>query len=42
MHSIKESYIRNKFDSLIDIVNNNIDIPMISETKLDLSHSGFF
>ena len=29
--------IRNKFDSLVDIVNNNIDILMISETKLDLS-----
>ena len=30
------NYLRNKFDSLVDIiVNNNIDILMISETKLD-------
>ena len=29
--------MRNKFDSLADIVNNNIDILVISETKLDLS-----
>ena len=29
--------IRNKFDSLINIINNNIDILMISETKLDPS-----
>ena len=27
----------NKFDSLINIINNNIDIFMISETKLDPS-----
>ena len=26
--------IRNKFDSLVDIVNNSIDIPMSSEAKL--------
>ena len=26
--------IRNKFDSLVNIINNNIDILMISETKL--------
>ena len=26
--------MRNKFDSLVDIVNNSIDIPMISEAKL--------
>ena len=29
--------IRNKFNSLVDITNNNIDILMISETKLDPS-----
>ena len=29
--------LRNKFDSLINIINNNIDILMISETKLDPS-----
>ena len=29
--------IRNKFDSLINLINNNIDILMISETKLDPS-----
>ena len=29
--------IRNKFNSLVDIINNNIDILMISETKLDPS-----
>ena len=29
--------IRNKFDSLVNIINNNTDIPMISETKLDPS-----
>ena len=29
--------LRNKFESLINIINNNIDILMISETKLDLS-----
>ena len=29
--------IRNKFDSLVNILNNNTDILMISETKLDLS-----
>ena len=27
--------MRNKVDWLVDIVNNNIDILMISETKLD-------
>ena len=26
---------RNKFDSLVNIINNNIDILIISETKLD-------
>ena len=30
-------FIRNKFDSIVDIVNNNIDILMISETKVDPS-----
>ena len=29
--------VRNKFDSLVNITNNNIDILMISETKLDSS-----
>ena len=29
--------IRNKFNSLVNIINNNIDILMISETKLDPS-----
>ena len=29
--------LRNKFDSLINIINNNIDILMVSETKLDPS-----
>ena len=29
--------LRNKFESLINIINNNIDILMISETKLDPS-----
>ena len=29
--------IRNKFNSLADIINNNTDILMISETKLDPS-----
>ena len=29
--------LRNKFESLIYIINNNIDILMISETKLDPS-----
>ena len=29
--------LRNKFDSLINMINNNIDILMISETKLDPS-----
>ena len=29
--------LRNKFESLINIINNNIDILMISETKLDIS-----
>ena len=29
--------IRNKFDSLVDIVNDNIDILMISVAKLDPS-----
>ena len=29
--------VRNKFDLLSDIVKNNIDILMISETKLDSS-----
>ena len=29
--------IRKKFDSLVDIIKNNIDILMISETKLDPS-----
>ena len=29
--------IRNKFNSLVDIINNNTDILMISETKLDPS-----
>ena len=27
--------IRNKFDQLVNIINNNIDILIISETKLD-------
>ena len=31
------SSVRNKFDSLVNITNNNIDILMISETKLDSS-----
>ena len=31
------NFIRNKFNSLVDIINNNIDILMISETKLDPS-----
>ena len=26
--------VKNKFDSSVDIVNNSIDIPMISEAKL--------
>ena len=30
--------IRNKFDSLVDIINNNSDILMISETKLGPSY----
>ena len=29
--------IRNKFDSLVNIINSNIDMLMISETKLDPS-----
>ena len=29
--------LRNKFDSLLQIVNNNIDILLISETKIDSS-----
>ena len=29
--------IRNKFDSLVQIFNNNIDILLISETKIDSS-----
>ena len=29
--------VRNKFDSLVNITNNNTDIIMISETKLDSS-----
>ena len=29
--------IRNKFDLLVSIINNNTDIFMISETKLDPS-----
>ena len=29
--------IKNKFNSLVDIINNNTDILMISETKLDPS-----
>ena len=29
--------LRSKFDSLINIINNNIEILMISETKLDPS-----
>ena len=29
--------VRNKFDLLSDIIKNNIDILMISETKLDSS-----
>ena len=29
--------IRNKFDSLVNVINNNIDILMISEAKLDPS-----
>ena len=29
--------IRNKFNSLVDIINNNTDILIISETKLDPS-----
>ena len=35
--------IRNKFDFLADIVKDNIDILMISESKLDVSfpHSQF-
>ena len=33
------SFLRNKFDSLVDIINNNIDILMISEAKLDPSFS---
>ena len=37
MCSIKHYSLRNKFDSLIDIINNNIENPMISETKLDSS-----
>lgn len=31
------SYFRNKFNLLIEIVNNNINVLMISETKLDPS-----
>ena len=31
--------LRKKFESLINIINNNIDILMISETKLDPSFS---
>ena len=31
------SYFRNKFNLLIEIVNNNINVLMISETKLDAS-----
>ena len=37
MCSIKHYSLRNKFDPLIDIINNNIENPMISETKLDSS-----
>ena len=29
--------IRNKFDSLVNIINNNIQVVMISETKLNPS-----
>ena len=29
--------LRNKFDSTVDIVNNNIDVLQTSETKLDSS-----
>ena len=31
--------IRNKFDSIVNIINKDIDILMISEAKLDLSFS---
>ena len=31
------NYMRNKFDSLVNIINNDIDILMILETKLDPS-----
>ena len=30
--------MRNKFDLLVNIINNNIDILMISETKLEFSN----
>ena len=36
---LKINTIRNKFNSLVNIVNNNIDILMILETKLDPSFS---
>ena len=35
--SFKHKFVRNKFDLLGDIIKNNIDILMISETKLDSS-----
>ena len=31
------NFVTNKFDSLVFVVNNNSDILMISETKLDSS-----
>ena len=37
MCAIKIKPIINKFSSLINIINNNIDILMISETKLNSS-----
>ena len=37
MCPIKHKPSKNKFDSLVNIINNNIGILMISETKLDPS-----
>ena len=37
MCPIKHKLSKNKFDSLDNIINNNIGILMISETKLDPS-----
>ena len=33
--------LRNKFDSLVQILHNNLDILLISETKIDSSNRSF-